>query len=215
MSAPTRLAVLAGEPAAGSPLRPEDLADRVASLGDGIGLQEVRAAAAVGEILWLPPWAHLDDRLARGLERFRSGTAEVASAAPLLRDPDATIRLRRTVLVAKPGAARVLPTGLAPLAGARASVFDETLEVRPPGLSGHLSGIDRQAEVCARLLEEAGVRASGARLAAAPIARLLSAMARSSGDRRAALARATLEAFREVLVQAKLWERASVDAGVD
>jgi hypothetical protein len=209
-----RIAVLAGDPCPDSRLRPEDLADRVASLGEGIGLRELRGFSEVAEILWLPPWALLDEHLALAIERFLSGGAPCASVSPVLRDPDATIRLPRVMLVARPGSAEVRGGALAPRSGSRPADLGARLEIRPPGLSAHLRGIDRQATVTARLLEESGTRASGARLALVPLGRLVSAMARSSGDRRAALSRATLESFREVLVQAKLWERRWVDAGV-
>ena len=214
MSSPPTVALLAGEPASDSPLRPEDLADRVASFADGVGLREVRELSAESELLWLPPWAFLDQALARSIERFRAGPATVAATAALLRDPDATIRLPRAVLLAKPGAVEVRATGLAARPGVAVVEFEGNLEARPPGLSAHLRGIDRQAATFARLLEEAGERPGRVRLALVPLGRLAAAMLRSSGDRRAALARATLESFREVLVQAKLWERSSVDAGV-
>jgi len=214
MRSPPRVAVLVGEPAGASPLRPEDLADRVASLGDGIDLRGIRELAKSFELLWLPPWAYLDEALARGIDRVGAGGPVVASTKPLLRDPDATIRLPRTVLLASPGLADVHGTSLEPRPGARVVAFEAQVEVRPPELSAHLRGVDRQASTQASLLEESGVHASIMRLAVVPLARLVGAMARSSGDRRAALARATLESFREVLVQAKLWERSSVDGGI-
>jgi len=209
-----RIAVLAGEPCPDSRLRAEDLADRVASLGEGIGLRELCGFSEVAEILWLPPWALLDEDLARAIERFRAGGAPCTAVSPVLRDPDATIRLPRAMLVARPGSAEIRGGALVPRGGSRPVDLGARLEIRPPGLSAHLRGIDRQATVTARLLEESGVHASSARLALVPLGRLLSAMARSSGDRRAALSRAILESFREVLVQAKLWERRWVDVGV-
>lgn len=213
MSRPERVVVLAGEPAPGSPLRPEDLADRVASLGDGIDLREFRRLAAEAELLWLPPWAFLDAAFREAVERFRSASDRIAATRPLLRDPDATIRLPRLVLLAKPGASRPRGAALAACGGERVASSEVTLEVRPPSLSAHLRGVDRHAAVEARLREEAGERARASRLALLPLARLVAAMARSSGDRKAALARATLESFRDVLVQAKLWERSAVDPG--
>ncbi|MFM8410550.1 MAG: hypothetical protein ACKOCT_09760, partial [Alphaproteobacteria bacterium] len=177
-------------------------------------LDDLRRLASEAEVLWLPPWVFLDRELERGLERFRSGEARVATAAVVLRDPDASIRLPRTVLVARPGAAEVRSAALVARPGAPAVAFEGVVEMRPPSLSAHLRGIDHQAAVEARLREEAGERARSVRLALVPLARLAAAMAGSSGDRRSALARATLESFRGVLVQAKLWERSSVDAGV-
>ncbi len=210
---PPLVAILAGAPAPASPLRPLDLAERVVPLDAEVDLDALRGIAEDCDLLWLPSWVVLDHDFARAVAAWRAEAPAVARGTPILRDSDCAIRLPRAVVGLPAATAEICGAAPTPRPGTRTIEFAGPLVLHPPTLSEHLRDLDRRSATAARLLDAAGQRSGIAALALRPLGQLARAMVGASGDRRAALARATLESYGAVLVQAKLWERRQVGTG--
>lgn len=180
-------------------------------------------------VLWLPAWARLDERAASEvrawLERMAAGDVvpgtatgladagaaarpSVARARLHLVSREATLLLREPrVVLSSPGAVDVVGEVPAPRAGALVEELATPWDlVLPPSLDEHLAAVNRQSGVAARLRFAAGVRPAWRDLAWTPVASVLRDLVRLDGSRRAGLPRLVVEAYREVLVSAKLWE---------
>lgn len=170
------------------------------------------ARAAERSVLWLPAWARVSTSLvtAVGAWRAHADGARVAWARVRLGcGPRAQIGGPARLVLSSPGA--VLLDGELPRAavGARVEDLGVPLEVvLPEDLTEHLAGVNQQSSVVARLRHAAGREAAWADLALRPALLTLRAVASATGSRREALPHAVIEAYREVLSAAKLWELA-------
>jgi hypothetical protein len=190
-------------------------ADRLVLLGDHAtprGLADA-VAAERADVLWLPAWCVPGPEAAADVTEWRARAAACATAcaarAPLLLHcGDATtVRITPALVLSSPGAAQ--PFGEEPRLGQDVAV--ETLaapwDVRlPEDLTSHLEAVNRQSSVAARLRHTAGRRPAWRDFTVAPVGKALRGAVAITGSRRVALPRVVLEAYREVLVTAKLWE---------
>lgn len=172
------------------------------------------AGAARRAVVWLPAWAEPSPALVVEIREWRataggaSGPA-VALAVPRLVCAEASMRLAPRVLLSTPNAVTLHGETPLPVASATTVALAEPLDVRlPDDLQTHLEQINQQTSVAAGLRHAAGRQAAWRDLVATPLALALRGLAAASGSRRAALPRLVLEAYREVLVTAKLWELA-------
>lgn len=172
------------------------------------------AAAGAAErcVLWLPAWADVSTSFvtAVGAWRARGGAPRVGRARVRLAcGPRAEIGGPARVVLSSPGA--VVLDGELPraAAGVRVEELGTSLGIAlPEDLTQHLEGVNHQSSVVARLRHAAGREAEWADLGLRPALRALRAVASATGSRREALPHAVIEAYREVLSAAKLWELA-------
>jgi len=190
-------------------------ASRVLMLGTDDVVAETAIAAAV-HVAWLPPWAALGPDVAAEVAAWCARAADasapvVACAVPRLRLDDATsVRLPPRIVLSSPGAVDAL--GDAPRArrGARREDLVAPWDVAlPVDLRSHLDAVNQQSSVAARLRHEAGQTTAWRDLTMVPAGYVVRALAGVTGSRRAALPHLVVEAYREVLVAAKLWELAN------
>jgi hypothetical protein len=171
------------------------------------------AGAAEHSVLWLPAWAHVSTSLvtAVGAWRTHDGGMRVARAAARLTcGPRAEIAAPPRVVLSSPGS--VVLDGDWPRAAdaARVAELGVALEIRlPEDLTQHLEGVNHQSSVAARLRHGAGRDAAWLDLGLRPAWHALRAVLSATGSRREALPHAVIEAYREVLATAKLWELAN------
>lgn len=214
MSARTLVAVALGDPPDEAVLAALG-ASRVVLLAE----QESPAAlaTAVGaeaaDVLWLPAWCAPGPDAAAAVAAWRTRAAVVTvpsvARAPLLLHcgGGASVRVAARLVLSSPGAAA--PFGEEPrsLPGARVEDLGPAWDVRlPADLNGHLEAVNRQTSVAARLRHAAGQVTTWRDLTLAPAARALRTLGGISGSRREAVPHVVIEAYREVLVAAKLWE---------
>ena len=171
------------------------------------------ARAAERWVVWLPAWAHVSTALVTAVHAWRAhdgGAVRVARAQVRLACGEGVaIGAPPRVLVSSPGAATLDGEQPAPAPAARVDELAVPLEVfLPDDLTRHLEGVNQQSSLAARLRHASGREAAWSGLAWRPALLLLRALASASGSRRVALPYAVIEAYREVLSTAKLWELA-------
>jgi hypothetical protein len=171
------------------------------------------AGAAERHVLWLPAWADVSPALATAIGDWRArdaaGPRVVRVHVRLSCGARTEIGAPVRVLLSSPGAATLLGEEPRALASARVDEVAATLAVRlPEDLTEHLAGVNEQSSIAARLRHAAGREAAWADLAWRPALLALRALASATGTRRDALPHAVIEAYREVLSTAKLWELA-------
>lgn len=160
-------------------------AERCEGAASGAGLQAGRATAP-GDLVWARPWLLVDG---------------------------AELPLERRIVLSAPGAVRLHGGELHPAPGARGVELDARWVLRPPAhLADHLAAVNAQSGHAARLLFLAGAEPTLRSLALRPCRSLVRSLAGVRGERRLALPRAVLEAYRDVLTAAKLWELGHPDA---
>jgi hypothetical protein len=200
------------------------LASRVVVVGEDTTHRELQRLAAEETVLWLPPWAMVDDAAERALAAWLASVdgdaagaavpARCAVAAIALFSEPVAIALPRRVVASTRDAVEVRGERAAARAGAACEPLAAVIGARAPAtLSEHLQAVNRQSSRAARLRLEAGERPTVAALAVAPLAILAGALVRARGRRRRALPRAVLESYRDVLATAKLWELREVGPG--
>ncbi|MEW6270622.1 MAG: hypothetical protein AB1689_15165 [Thermodesulfobacteriota bacterium] len=177
---------------------------------------EVAAAAETehARVLWLPAWSRPGPRtleaVAAWLER-PGGTPRVARARLELAHAGGSAPADRRVVLSEPGAVELV--GERVVAGSHAAIEDLaepwTVAV-PETLREHLEQVDVQTSAAARLRHAAREPARWRSLTWLPLAFALRALAGARGSRRELLPHVVIEAYREVLVAAKLWELAHV-----
>lgn len=173
-----------------------------------------RARATERVVLWLPAWGHVSDTLAAAIVAWR--TSERAAGARVARvpvtrscGPRAALGGMAPVLLSSPGAVVLDGETPRPLAHARVATLDARLEIRlPEDLTLHLAGVNEQSTLVARLRHAAGRQATWSDLCWHPALHAVRALVSAHGARREALPHAVIEAYREVLSAAKLWELA-------
>lgn len=178
------------------------------------GELEAALAGDEADVLWLPPWACVDDALLAAVAAFREaargGALRVARARLRLRVARAAIDLPEPhVLLSTPGAARLDGERPVPGPGAALDELPAPLVLDLPAtLAEHVAAMNEQTSLAARLRDASGAAASWRDLTVRPAGFLVRALAAVHGSRREALPRIVIEAYRQVLVGAKLWERA-------
>jgi hypothetical protein len=186
-----------------------------------LGTDDVVAAtaSAAADVAWLPPWGDLGADAVAEVAAWRARVAglpaaSLARAARVLRLDDGTrVRLPARIALSTPGA--VVPLGDEPraLPGARIEDLAVPWDVAlPADLASHLAAVNEQSSVAARLRHAAGRTIAWRDLTTVPAGYLLRALGGVRGSRRVALPHLVIEAYREVLVAAKLWELASGQA---
>jgi hypothetical protein len=210
MSGRPPIAISTGEPL---PVRARELAsiaERIVIVGPETRLAEIEALAATERAIWLPPWTVGDPALAAAIGEWlgQAGDApQVALARRELVFGEVAIPLPRFVLLSTPGAVRVGGDLPAPRPAIPRTTIGARLRMRPPAtLSEHLLAINRQTSEAALLSRDAGLRPTWSALWLRPTILVARALVGARGARRLALPRAVLEAYRGVLVNAKLWE---------
>ena len=213
MSAPDLVAVAFGDAPPDAALLALGVADVVLArdaMSPSALLTAARAAAR--PVLWLPAWTHVSTSLvtAVGAWRARDAGARVAQARLRLSCGErAELGGAERVVLSAPGAVVLDGERPRPAPGARVEELAVPLEVRlPEDLTKHLEGVNQQSALAARLRHAAGREAGWADLAWRPALLGLRALASATGSRREALPHAVIEAYREVLSTAKLWELA-------
>lgn len=170
------------------------------------------ARAAERPVLWLPAWAHVSTALVTAVGAWRASDAGARVAQARLRlfcGERAELGGVGRVVLSSPGAVVLCGELPQPAPGARVEELAVPLEVRlPEDLTQHLEGVNQQSALAARLRHAAGHEATWADLAWRPALLGLRALASATGSRREALPHAVIEAYREVLSTAKLWELA-------
>lgn len=173
------------------------------------------AEAAAGErfVLWLPAWARVTAPLVSAVQawcaRDTAGARIARARVRWVCGGHAEIGGPVWMLLSAPGSVSLAGELPHPIPAARADDLTVPLEVElPDDLAQHLEGVNQQSSVAARLRYASGLEAQWAGLAWRPALLLLRALASASGSRRAALPHAVVEAYREVLATAKLWELA-------
>lgn len=173
------------------------------------------AAAGVAEhhVLWLPAWAEVSPALATAVvdwcARDAAGPRVARLRVRLSCGARAEIGAPARVLLSSPGAATLDGEQPRPVAAARIDELATALAVRlPEDLTEHLAGVNEQSSLTARLRHAAGREAAWADLSWRPALLALRALASATGTRRDALPHVVIEAYREVLATAKLWELA-------
>ena len=213
MSAVELVALTIDDDAAGTA---RALGARAIPIRDVGGPGELEAAIAGAFAVWLPPFAIADAEMADAIATFRArGTdrARVGWCGARLIAEDVEIRLPATVAVSSPGAVSLRGPDPRPRRGAIREELGATWRMHPPPtLSAHLDAVNRQSGEVARLLHLSGVRPSRRELALRPLLFLARAMLGARSRRNASAPRAVLEAYRRVLVAAKLWERTEGDS---
>ncbi|HZR83085.1 MAG TPA: hypothetical protein VFD92_18465 [Candidatus Binatia bacterium] len=188
--------------------------------GEDASLEDIERLAARETLLWLPSWATLDDHLIAAItawlaagERAPGGAggggrpAACATAPVVLVADGVEMPLPAAVVASRAGS--IALAGGEPRPRAEAAVATLSAPVRrraPDTLSEHLIAINRQTTAAARLLRDAGPSPDLGALVGPPLALLARALAGARGERRRALPRAVLEAYRGILVAAKTWE---------
>jgi len=183
-----------------------------------LGTDDVVAqtATAAVDVAWLPPWAAPGADAVAEVAAWRTRALEmpapsVARATPRLRlDDGTTVRLPPRIVLSSPAAADALGDAPRARSGARSENLVAPWDVAlPADLQSHLEAVNRQSSVAARLRHEAGRTTAWRDLTTVPAGYVLRALAGVRGSRRAALPHLVVEAYREVLVAAKLWELAN------
>ncbi len=179
--------------------------------------EEVARLAATRTVLWLPAGAALGrsewEEVGRWLAAGPAKRPRVAEVRTRLRGEGFDLAGGAALLLSTPGAVALRAGRVLRAGGAAVERLAFVLPVRlPPSISQHLDELNRRTSTAARLLAGAADRASSARL----LAPWLPALARSLSGRgpwRARLARAVLDAYGRVLVEAKVYERGLPPAG--
>ena len=191
---------------------------RVVAARDFDSPPELARAAEIdrSHVLWLPTWTVLTPgvvaavagwlasavaaphapRVARARLRWRCGSASLALAAP-------------QVVLSSAAAIELGAELPQPRAGAQITDLDAAWDIAlPADLNAHLDAVNRQSSTVARLRHAAGRSATWRDLTLTPLAQTLRSVVALRGARRAALPHLVIEAYRDVLVTAKLWELA-------
>jgi len=179
---------------------------------------ELAAAADLehANVLWLPPWAALTPVVVASVGAWlalpepEGGNPRVAHAALRLCCGSTSISFgRRHLVLSSPGAVDLVGDAPRPRAASRGSELDDVWEAGlPDDLASHLEAVNVQSSTAARLRHAAGELTTWRALTVTPLALLARSMAGVHGSRREALPRVVIEAYRDVLVAAKLWELA-------
>lgn len=189
-------------------------ATHVVLAGDAGSPAALLAAARATEqsVLWLPAWAQVSTALVTAVGAWRAhgdGTRVARARVRLGCGPRAEIGGPERLVLSSPGAVALdgeLPRAAA---GARIEDLGVPLEILlPEDLTEHLAGVNQQSSIAARLRHAAGRDAAWSDLAFRPALLALRGVASATGSRREALPHAVIEAYREVLSAAKLWELA-------
>jgi hypothetical protein len=210
MSARGLVAVCWGEPAPEAASALGEITERTVAVAPGADPSEVERLAAAKPVLWLPASARIEPPLAAAIGAWLEDAAaspRVAFARCGLEAGPVEVPLPRVLLLSTPGALRIVAGEPQPCRG----VASSTLPVRlrwcaPASLSAHLMAINAETNLRARRLNDAGALPSWTGLTLRPLLVLAPAVLCARGPRRLALPRAVLEAYREVLLTAKLWE---------
>lgn len=216
MSARPLLIVALGD-SPGEAVRARLGAEQVLVLGtDDVVARTVGAAA---DVAWLPPWGDPGADAVAEVAAWRARVAaspapSVARAAWRLRLEDGTsVRLPPRIALSTPGAAAALADAPRALPGARVEDLVAPWDVAlPADLAAHLAAVNQQSSVAARLRHAAGRTPAWRDLTTVPATYVLRALGGVHGSRRTALPHLVVEAYREVLVAAKLWELANAQA---
>jgi hypothetical protein len=216
VSAGELVVVCAGGAAGALPASVPFAVRRVVELCDLATPAELAAAAEVdrAHVLWLPPWTMLDttaaDEVAAWLSRA-GGPPRVARARIELAHARSSAAVGRRVGLSDPGAVTLAGERALPWPEARVDELASAWRVMPPAtLREHLESVNAQSSVVARLRHAAAEPASWRSLTWRPAAFAVRALASTRGGRRGLLPHVVIEAYREVLVAAKLWELAHV-----
>lgn len=177
--------------------------------------RELAAAAEIESrhVLWLPAFAELTPGVAARVTAWLASadaSPRVAHAAVRLRCGATTIPLRaRQLVLSSPGAVDLIGDTPHARPGVRDGDLGEPWEVSlPADLNAHLEAVNLQTSAAARLRHAAGERTSWRSLTLAPLGIFARGLGGVRGSRREAVPRLVIEAYREVLVAAKLWELA-------
>lgn len=195
-----------GPPGEGDRPPPEGLVkDRIA-IEDMAGAVELEAIALRATILWRPAWARLTEESWLAVRRWLDGSAPTARARLSVEVPGAVAPIGAALVLSRPGAAR-LRRG-APTALARGSVElpQPWVLAAPRTLAGHLQGVNQQTSAAVRASSECDAPPGiGALLR--PFVALPLRLGAGRGPARDRFARSVIEAYRDVLLAAKTWER--------
>lgn len=173
-----------------------------------------RARATERTVLWLPAWGQVGGALAGEVARWRDSDRDAAPRVARVRavrscGARAALGGMQPVLLSSPGAVVLDGETPRPVGGARVVDLPAPLEIRlPEDLTQHLAGVNEQSTLTARLRHAAGREVTWADLCWRPALHAAHALASATGVRREALPHAVIEAYREVLAAAKLWELA-------
>lgn len=170
-------------------------------------------AAEPSDVLWLPAWCVPGPDAAAAVAAWRGRAA--VSATPCAARAElrlhcgggTSVRVAARLVLSSPGAAELSGEEPHPRPDAQVEDLGMPWDVRlPDDLASHLEAVNRQSSLAARLRHAAG-RAPGWRdSTVTPAGIAVRALLGVSGSRREALPRVLIEAYREVLIAAKLWE---------
>ncbi|HEY8517858.1 MAG TPA: hypothetical protein VIS07_20295 [Candidatus Binatia bacterium] len=172
------------------------------------------AEADQAAVLWLPPWASLDGRAAAAAAEWLARPASQPRAARVrleLAYAGTVADAGRRLVLSDPGAVTLEGERVVARPGARIDDLPEPWTVVvPETLREHLAQVDAQSSLAARLRHAAREPARWRSLVWIPATFALRALVATRGSRRLVLPHVVIEAYREVLVAAKLWELAHV-----
>ena len=204
MSALTVVAL--GPAGAGAAPPPPGLVSEWIAVEEIAGPSELEAIASRASVLWLPAWTRLSDEDWLAVRSWHSGAASIARARLAIAGASSVAAAGRALVLSRDGAAG-LRLGV-PTADARGGVDlpGRWVLAPPSGLSEHLQGVNHQTTAAVRVSSErAAAPGFGALLR--PLAALPLRFAAGRGSGRERFSRNVLEAYRDVLLAAKSWER--------
>jgi hypothetical protein len=201
--------VVRGTPSPGT----ERLADGLGAAIVGVNTPaDVARAADIGaraSVVWAHPWTRPTAELCRSIaDLFSTPSARIAQVRRRLVWREGSLSLGRALVASTPGSVSL--AGDRPIARDQAAVTELAAELlldAPASLEAHLAEINADTSLAVGLGcgEDDPPWVRG--LLWSPMSFALRALVTARGPRRAALPRIALEAYRQTLFTAKLWER--------
>lgn len=213
-----RCVILRGAARSGTEQLAVALGARIVTLRSAADLDRAVQESERSTVVWTHPWTRATPELCQALCRTlgdfaAGGGVRVALARRSLVWRDGSISLGRALVASAPGS--ILLRGDRPLARRDAVIAELGLDWQldaPASLDAQLAEINADTSIAADLAAAAGDVPTWRGLLWSPLGFALRALASAHGRRRTGLPRIALEAYRQTLFTAKLWERRTVSA---